>query len=80
MNCQHVIDFLNDYREGRLPWWQMLIFRVHLLACSECRRYLASYEQTIQMTRQLAVEPNLPQVPESLVQAILAIRESQFGS
>ena len=53
------------------------MFRLHLLVCRDCRRYLDSFAATVKLTHSLgerpAEEDNSP-IPEALVQAILAAR------
>ena len=77
MNCREVADFLSDYLDGALPLRQRLMFRLHLLVCRDCRRYLESFAATVELTHSLgerpAEEDNSP-IPEALVQAILAAR------
>jgi predicted anti-sigma-YlaC factor YlaD len=77
MNCKDVTEFLSDYLDGELPLRQRLTFKLHLLLCRDCRRYLHSFATTIKLTRSLGVrtadEENSP-IPEALVQAILAAR------
>ena len=80
MNCQEVSEFLMDYLDSTLPLRQRLVFKLHLLLCRDCRRYLDSYETTVQLTHSLRAEPsseNMPPIPPELVQAILAARGSQ---
>ncbi len=80
MNCREVTDFLSDYLEGVLPLRQRLTFRLHLLLCRDCRRYLDSFAATIKLARSLGnrspVENNSP-IPNALVQAILAARANE---
>jgi predicted anti-sigma-YlaC factor YlaD len=80
MSCQEVTELLADYLDGQLPLRQRIVFRLHLLMCRDCRRYLGSYAATIRLTRALgansAVDDCAP-VPEELVRAILAARDSQ---
>lgn len=82
MTCNEVLDFLNDYLDGALPWRQRLAFNLHILLCRHCRRYLASYLETMRLTRTLENEPSsqLTPVPEELLQAILAARRADQGA
>jgi len=78
MTCKEVIDFLGDYLDGALPWRQRVVFNLHLVLCRHCRRYLASYSETIRLTRASGREPRseAERVPEELMQAILATRRA----
>ena len=81
MTCKEVIDFLGEYLDGALPWRQRLVFNLHLVLCRHCRRYLASYSETVRLARASGREPSsgAQLVPEELVQAILAARRSGRG-
>lgn len=77
MSCKEVTDFLSEYLDGELPLRQRLVFKVHLLACRNCRRYLAAYSATVRMTqsfRNQTPSESLQPIPDELVQAILAAR------
>jgi predicted anti-sigma-YlaC factor YlaD len=73
MNCKQVNQFLADYLDGSLPWRQRVAFKLHLLICRHCRRYLASYKATVRVAGSLG-RADEPQVPDELVRAILAVR------
>jgi anti-sigma factor RsiW len=55
-------------------------FERHLSRCANCRAYLANYRTTVDLGRQACAddEADLPaDVPDDLVEAILASRRSQ---
>ena len=54
MSCKEVTEFLADYLDSQLSLRQRLVFRLHLLMCRNCRRYLDSYAATIRLTRRSA--------------------------
>ena len=77
MTCQEVAGFLSDYLDGSLPVWQRIAFTVHIRLCRDCRRYLDSYQKTRSLLGAYAIDCRVEKVndvPESLVQAILAAR------
>lgn len=77
MTCRELIDFLMSYLDGELPAPRRAIFDEHLAECEDCRRYLASYRETIALGRDACASDDAPvdeEVPEDLVQAILAAR------
>ncbi len=77
MTCRELVDFLMDYLEGRLTEAQRGCFEQHLADCPDCVAYLATYQKTIRLGKQACAEGEeaLPaDVPEKLVQAILAAR------
>jgi anti-sigma factor RsiW len=77
MTCRDFIEFLLQYQAGELPALERAVFDRHLSLCSACRDYLANYQRTIALER-LAFggmdDPIPADVPEDLVQAILAAR------
>jgi predicted anti-sigma-YlaC factor YlaD len=66
-----------DYLDGALRLGNRLSFTAHIALCSDCRRYIDTYRRTIALGRAaiVAAEPP-PQVPEELVEAILASRDA----
>jgi predicted anti-sigma-YlaC factor YlaD len=79
MTCEEIAEFLADYLEQSLPFRQRMAFRLHLALCRDCRRYLATYEKTQQLIQTLRSDEAVScgdQVPQELVQAILAARAS----
>ncbi|MCE2510594.1 MAG: zf-HC2 domain-containing protein [Alphaproteobacteria bacterium] len=78
--CRELDAFVVDYLEGRLPWRQRLTFRMHLGMCPKCRAYLKAYAKTLELSRTAyATTPEPPEMPEELVQVILAVWEERSG-
>ena len=78
MTCCEVIDFLLEYLSGELSASERAEFEQHLAECPDCAAYLKSYEQTIKLGKAVFADPEAPvpqDVPEELVQAILASRK-----
>jgi predicted anti-sigma-YlaC factor YlaD len=77
MTCREVVDFLTEYLEGALPSEQQRLFTTHLDACRDCVTYVKSYEEAVRLGKTALSrtdEPATPDVPEELVQGILAAR------
>ncbi len=77
MTCRELVEFLMDYIEEALPGGQREEFEHHLQACPPCLAYLETYRHTVQLGKSVCAEPEGPvpdEVPERLVQAILAAR------
>ena len=75
LSCQELIEFLAAYVEAELPAAECAAFEVHLARCPDCVDYLVSYRETIRLGR-LAFETEPPaDVPDELIQAILAARK-----
>ena len=77
MTCREVIDFLMEYLSGELGASERAEFEQHLADCPDCSAYLKSYEETIKLGKAVFADLDAPvpqDVPEELVQAILASR------
>jgi anti-sigma factor RsiW len=78
LTCREFVEFLADYLEGRLPEDQLARFNRHLAACPSCVSYTRSYQDTVRLGKNVLSrreEPVPGDVPEDLVQAILAARK-----
>lgn len=77
VTCREFAEFMGDYLAGELSADVRTQFDDHLARCTNCRRYLTSYEESVKLGKH-AFDDNgadLPaDVPEELVQAILAAR------
>jgi anti-sigma factor RsiW len=77
MTCREVTEFLSEYLSGDLPSAQRAAFETHLEICPACVTYLQSYRDTVALGKRVFGHPDDPvadDVPEDLVQAILAAR------
>jgi anti-sigma factor RsiW len=76
LTCKQFVDFLNDYFENELPAEQRATFDRHMELCPPCKDYLRSYEATVQLGHLACTEDGQvsPDVPETLVRAILRAR------
>ena len=73
MTCEALEDFVVDYVDGVLPGPQRRKFNLHLGACGSCRRYIDNYRKTIALSEVAFNDsPEAEEMPEALVQAILA--------
>ena len=81
MSCRALIEFLDDYVEGRLLPSERARFDAHLAVCPACVRYLKGYHGTVVALSRLAVEDaRLPaSVPTELFEAILSARRAAAG-
>ncbi len=77
MTCRDFVEFLIDYLAGELSSEQMARFKEHLADCPDCIAYVQSYRETIRAGQAAYAQPDDPvpaDVPEDLIQAILAAR------
>jgi anti-sigma factor RsiW len=68
-----------SYLDGDLPTDQRAEFDRHMAVCPSCVDYLKTYEKTVVLTKTAAQDPVPADVPESLVQAILAAQRKARG-
>jgi anti-sigma factor RsiW len=77
VTCREFADFMMDYLSGELSSESRAEFDHHLSVCSNCRRYLASYRETVNLGKRAFEDDdaNVPaELPDELVKAILAAR------
>jgi len=79
VTCREFADFMNDYLSDELSSASQAQFKRHLSLCTNCQKYLTSYEETVKLGKRAFQDDDaaLPlDVPEELVRAILAARRS----
>jgi len=77
VTCRELADFIGDYLSGELRADSRAEFERHLRLCPNCRRYVAEYELTVKLGKRAFADEDAgvpADVPEDLVQAILAAR------
>jgi anti-sigma factor RsiW len=77
VTCREFSDFIVDYLSGDLAADSRAQFDRHLSRCTNCQRYLTSYEESVKLGRRAFDDPEAQvpaEVPEDLVKAILAAR------
>lgn len=79
--CREVLEFLWAYVAGELPPERVHEFDRHLSRCDSCVAYLDSYRKTIELSRgsfrEEVCEPAAEDMPEDLIQAVLAARRKE---
>jgi predicted anti-sigma-YlaC factor YlaD len=79
VTCEEADRFIDDYLAGALPRKQHLVFEWHIRLCSGCRDYLDGYRKSIDLCREDfygAVKDGTEEIPEQIVQGIIAARRS----
>jgi anti-sigma factor RsiW len=82
LTCREFAEFLSDYLSRELSAAERAAFEAHLAECPTCVTYLDTFQKTIQLSKAAYAdsEGGLPdEVPEELVQAILAARNARAG-
>jgi anti-sigma factor RsiW len=79
--CREVLEFLWAYVAGELSPEQAHEFDRHLSRCDSCTSYLDSYRKTIELShgsfQPETCEPADEDLPEDLIQAVLAARRKE---
>jgi len=79
MKCKDFNEFLADYLADELDDKTRSVFEAHLQICPPCYGYLDSYKDVVKMGKVCCHDPDAlvaNDVPESLVNAILAARRA----
>lgn len=77
ITCAQFEDFILAYLDDELPPMQRRIFRLHLMVCRDCKRYLDDYKRAVELVDEMSgvEKTDLAEVPEDLIQAILAAKQ-----
>ena len=78
MKCQDTLEQLSEYLARNLSIEEANRFERHFAECPECREYLRSFQQVIRLGQAAWREPDdsvAANMPEELIQAILALRK-----
>jgi anti-sigma factor RsiW len=79
VTCREFVEFLLQYLEGELSSSRRGLFDAHLSECPWCVAYLQNYAETIKFGKAALMatkEPVPDEVPDELIEAILAARET----
>ncbi|MDH5230825.1 MAG: hypothetical protein OEZ58_16415 [Gammaproteobacteria bacterium] len=58
LTCKDITQKATDYNDKHMGLWQRMQFKMHVLMCHHCRRFMHQFERTIEMTQQL--KPSVP--------------------
>ena len=72
MNCRDLSQFLQDYFAGELSQPVASEFAGHLDGCDNCTVFVEQYRLTIAAGRTVLIEDERCEVPEDLINAIVA--------
>jgi anti-sigma factor RsiW len=75
LNCRQVTRLVSQSMDGRLPWYQRLAVRVHLLYCVWCRRYAAQIKWLRKAAKGLDAEATSAWTPALSAEAKEQIRK-----
>ncbi len=73
ITCKQAYDMVMAYLDNELSRSDRETFETHLYkCCPSCEAYLASYKETVRLTRQAGQLASSREVPPQLIQSILA--------
>ncbi|NOX69761.1 MAG: zf-HC2 domain-containing protein [Gammaproteobacteria bacterium] len=82
LTCKQFDEFMMDYLEGNLPFWQKVSCGLHLRMCRKCAKFVDQYRRVVLLEKDalLPSADSIPEaVPEELVNAALAYRQQNLG-
>ncbi|MFT5719871.1 MAG: putative anti-sigma-YlaC factor YlaD [Motiliproteus sp.] len=68
LKCREIVAQSSTYLELEMPFGRRLEYRMHLLMCQHCRRFIRQFSAATQMTRQLSE----PAVSSAEIEAVLS--------
>ena len=74
LTCQQVENFMMAYLDGELGLMTSLRFRMHIMMCSDCGKFLQSYKNAVAMEKRIFENPEdeaIGHVPDEIIDAIL---------
>lgn len=77
LTCEQLDQFVVDYLDRKLSFWERFKFRFHILFCPKCKAFLDGYAKTVEIEKRTVSSPGRPTIeeaPEDLIRAILAAR------
>jgi predicted anti-sigma-YlaC factor YlaD len=75
MSCREFVEFLMSYLDGELAADSHRVFEEHMQLCPPCVSFLDTYRDSIRLGK-FACQQQQQEVPEVLIQAILAARRA----
>ncbi len=61
-NCEDVRDFLMDFLDKKLPISDAVLFRLHMLLCPPCRKYMGQYKSSVELAKNILDDPPPPEL------------------
>lgn len=79
MTCRGLIARLGQHASGNLAAEEIRESRRHLARCGSCAAYRRSYRATVRLAREAFRDPGEAEIPEALVEEILAAAPTRFS-
>lgn len=72
LTCRNIMEGGSDYVDGQMTSNQRISFRIHLLLCSNCRRFMNNFRTTISYVKALPDQDKLSEEEiNEIVQAVI---------
>jgi len=72
LTCREVTEMANDYLDRNLNWLARVQFRLHLMMCRHCQRYVDQLAKTIMLLRRSKSEPPNSEMEDKLAEIFRA--------
>ncbi|HBC57299.1 MAG TPA: anti-sigma factor [Gammaproteobacteria bacterium] len=66
-SCRNMTELSSEYLAGKLSWSMRLKFRLHLMMCIHCRRYLRQFQLMLRLTPQISMDEELEEKQIDLI-------------
>ncbi|MBB3169614.1 zf-HC2 domain-containing protein [Simiduia aestuariiviva] len=70
LKCKDIVARSSDYLDGELTSWARINYRVHLMMCTHCRRYLRHFRIAIQAAARVARTGTDPVTAEQISESV----------
>jgi len=71
VECKEILNILSDYVDGELPEARCLEIQEHMKACSRCREFVESFQESLEIAHNLEKKSPPENVCESVLRAFL---------
>lgn len=79
VTCNELVELVTDYLDGALSRRDRARFEAHIAACTNCREYLAQFQQTIALTGMLREDDLDPVARDTLLAQFSEWRNAERG-
>jgi anti-sigma factor RsiW len=69
LTCKELVELVTDYLDGSLSRRERKAFEKHIDGCTNCRRYVAQFKETIRLTGTLREQD----IPAEAAEELLAL-------
>ncbi len=70
-NCRNMTELTSKYLADELSWSMRLKFRLHLVMCVHCRRYIRQFQQMLHLTPRISLEDEVEEKQLIVITEIL---------